>query len=111
MLQFQSLGTLAAAPGLLDSVGWNMTPAPGPKPTGMGLGLCGAASADDAELEVLLPTRTAFHVWKTSLQWLHAREGVPRGLYSAFSSSGTRAAEWISQKMLPQHRQWWRRVK
>ena len=64
MLQFQSLGTLAATPGLLASatLGWNITlPGGGPKPTGVAL----TGASDDVVLDALLPARD-FHAWKSA---------------------------------------------
>lgn len=83
MLQFQSLGTLAAAPGLLASMtlGWNISPFPTgcPKPTGPALvGISEAADAVEVD-DARLPARD-FHDWNSAWQWSHEREGVPRGL-------------------------------
>lgn len=79
MLQFQSLGTLAAAPGLLASatLGWNISPFPTGCPKPMGAARVG--TSEPTELEARLPARD-FHDWNSAWQWSHEREGVPRGL-------------------------------
>ena len=66
MLQFQSLGTLAAAPGLLANMtlGWNISPVPTgwPKPIGVAL----AGTSEDVEVDdARLPARD-FHDWNSA---------------------------------------------
>ena len=80
MLQFQSLGTLAAAPGLLAiaTLGWNIRPVPTGCPNPMGVALAGTSEAVEVD-DARLPARD-FHDWNSVWQWSHEREGVPRGL-------------------------------
>lgn len=69
MLQFQSLGTLAAAPGLFANamLGWNIRPVPTGCPKPMGPGLFGTSeTADAAEVDdARLPARD-FHDWNSA---------------------------------------------
>jgi hypothetical protein len=109
VLQFQSRGTLCAT-----SPWGGFAPPGADSDAGVGMGLAGAVTACGVVLDVSL-LAWLFVRLRQSLnsekQWPHDRTGDPRGLYFAFSSSGTSNAECESQKMLPQRRQWCRRVK
>lgn len=109
VLQFQSLGTLAAISARWGIRGVAM---PGTGAAVMGLEpevsysllLMDEVSLDEELLARLRQERTSLKQRK------QARLVVPLGLKLASWSRGISKAECESQKMFPQRRQWWRRV-
>ena len=121
MLQFQSLGTLAATlPGIIFTGSAN-APAPALL-LQLITGVIGAPSPPSSlpllPLPLWLCLRLPARELRATSQPLYslqqnsqARLRCPSGWKEAFWSSGTRCVECVSQKILPQRRQWWRRVK
>lgn len=124
MLQFQSLGTLA---GTLSGIVLTPSGANAPLPLQLITGVAGIPSLPSSlplplplppPWTLSLPFRLPARELRDTSQPLYslqqnsqARLRCPRGWKEAFWSRGTRWGEWVSQKMLPQRRQWWRRVK
>lgn len=117
VLQFQSLGTLAATlPGIPALPGSPFAASFASKYPPLAQSIPGVAGMPSlpSSLPLRLPAReprAASQPVYSPQQKSQARLGRPAGWREAFASRGTRCAECKSQKMLPQRRQWWRRVK
>ena len=103
VLQLQSLGTLAAASWLSSLFLPSALP--------LGVMVCGVvlpSSLSPCALRAVIPW---LYPIQSPKQLSHALCHPPSVLISAFSLSGTCWLAWPEQKMPPQRRQWWRRVR